>query len=79
MKVHCIVQLASRCFAVVVTTLVANWWTILPAGVLLVGFLFVRWYFLKSAREIKRLEAVGMYTMWREIPICIVIRHLHQK
>lgn len=54
-----LLQYSTRCLAVVITALVANWWTLLPMLVLLVGFLLIRWYFLKTGREVKRLEAVG--------------------
>lgn len=47
--------------ASVMTAVVANWWTLLPALVFLVGVLGVRWYYLKTARNIRRLEAVGKY------------------
>ena len=54
-------QLVLRSLAVIVTALVANWWSVLPAGVLLCGLLLIRWYFLKTAREVKRLEAIGIW------------------
>ena len=53
------IQLSLKSLAIVATALVANWWSVLPAGLLLAGLLAIRWYFLKTAREVKRLEAIG--------------------
>ena len=60
-----LMQLAMRSLAVIVTALIANWWSILPASVFLGGLLLIRWYYLKTAREVKRLEALG--TLWHGV------------
>lgn len=54
-------QLSFRCLAIIMTTLVANWWTLLPAAVLMLGLVLIRGYYLKTGREVKRLEAVGRH------------------
>lgn len=53
-------QLLFRCFAILVTALAANWWTLIPAALVVAALLAIRWYFLKTAREVKRLEAIGV-------------------
>ena len=45
--------------AIVLTTVVANPYILIALVPLLVGFVFLRWYYLKTARDIKRLEALG--------------------
>ena len=52
-------QLLLRCLAIVVTAVTINAWVVIPAFFLLSVFLAVRWYYLKTSRDIKRLEAVG--------------------
>ena len=45
--------------AIVVTAAIANYYLAVICVVLVVIFVIFRWYFLKTAREIKRLEALG--------------------
>ena len=52
-------QLLLRCLAIVVTAITINAWVMIPAFLLLSVFLAIRWYYLKTSRDIKRLEAVG--------------------
>ena len=56
-------------FAVLVVAGIANWYVFIPVGVVIVAFLFVRWYFLKAGREMKRLEAIGQFSIVRT-PAC---------
>ena len=44
-----------------VTAAVSNYWVLIPAVLVMTIFLAFRWYFLKTSREIKRLEAIGMF------------------
>ena len=44
-----------------VTAVVSNYWVLIPAVLVMTIFLAFRWYFLKTSREIKRLEAIGMF------------------
>ena len=52
-------------FAVLVVAGIANWYVFIPVFVVIVAFLFVRWYFLKAGREMKRLEAIGQFSIVR--------------
>jgi len=45
--------------AILVITSITNQWVIVPAILLLAAMMFLRWYFLKTSREVKRLEAQG--------------------
>ena len=49
-----------RFLAIMVTTAVSNYWVLIPAFLIITIFLALRWYYLKTSREIKRLEAIGM-------------------
>ena len=53
-------QIAWRSVAILVTAIGANVWISIPAVILVVVFLLLRWYYLKTSREVKRLEAIGM-------------------
>lgn len=52
-------QLLTRFFAIIITAAAANYWILLPAVLVMVVFLVLRWYYLKTARDVKRLEAIG--------------------
>ena len=69
-------QLLLRCLAIVATAVAINAWVIIPAALLLVVFLALRWYYLKTSRDIKRLEAVGGLCMhvtdiWPSLRYCL--------
>ena len=50
-----------------VTSTVANPWMTIPALVIIVLFLALRWYYLKTARDIKRLEAICRFLKENDI------------
>ena len=52
-----------RFVAVLVTAVAANLYLLIVVTVLLVVFLGFRWYYLKTARDIKRLEALGQLSV----------------
>lgn len=52
-------QFLLRFLAIIFTATGSNVWVIIPAFVLIVIFLAFRWYYLKTSRGIKRLEAAG--------------------
>lgn len=54
-------QLLTRFFAIILTAAAANYWILLPAALVMVIFLVLRWYYLKTARDVKRLEAIGKF------------------
>ena len=55
-------QLLLRCLAIVVTAAAANVYIVIAAVFVIVGFLSLRWYYLKTSRDVKRLEAICEYT-----------------
>ena len=52
-------QLFMRCAAIIVTAMVSNYLLIIFVAVFLFFTVGFRWYYLKTAREVKRLEAIG--------------------
>ena len=54
-----VIQLLLRCIAVIATAISSNPWVAIPAVVLIISFLAIRWYYLRTSREVKRLEAIG--------------------
>ena len=54
-----LLQLLLRCVAVIVTAMASNPWVVIPAVILVISFLALRWYYLRTSREVKRLEAIG--------------------
>ena len=48
-----------RCTAIILTAVSSNPWMAIPVVILAAIFFTLRQYFLKTAREIKRLEAIG--------------------
>ena len=53
------IQLFVRFLFILITSIVANPWLAIVVAVVMVAFVFVRWYYLKTARDVKRLEAIG--------------------
>lgn len=52
-------QLLLKFLAVLITASYGNPYVLIPAILIVAGFVSLRWYFLKTSREIKRLEAIG--------------------
>ena len=55
-------QLFSRVFAIVITAIVALPWLLIPCVILVFLFMGIRWYYLKAARDLKRIEGLGRIT-----------------
>ena len=60
MIVICLFQLVVRTLAIIITAIAANPYTVISVFFLLLTFVGMRWYYLKTGRDIKRLEALGM-------------------
>ena len=60
-KVIFVPQYLIQFLAILVTVCVSNPWVLIPTSLIVAVFLFLRAYFLKNSREIKRLEAIGEY------------------
>ena len=56
-------QLSWRVAAIIVVSVASSVWVLIPATSLVLAFIVLRAYFLKTAREVKRLEAIGEYTL----------------
>ena len=52
-------QLLLRVVAILLTASAFNVYVLIPAAILVVVFLALRWYYLKTSRDVKRLEAIG--------------------
>ena len=66
---HNPLQLFGRAVAVFVTTVdqVSIVWVLPLAVVLVASFLFLRQYYLRTSRDVKRLEAIGAFSKHQEI------------
>ena len=45
--------------AIVIVASAANPYILIPLPVILILFMAIRWYYLKTSRSVKRLEAIG--------------------
>lgn len=52
-------KVLTRFFAAIITASIANPYILVVVAVLFLFSLLFRWYYLKTARDIKRLEALG--------------------
>ena len=53
-------QIGLNFVAVMIVAGATNVYIFIPVGIVSVLFLLLRWYYLTTAREIKRLEAIGV-------------------
>ena len=52
-------KLFSRFFAILITAVIANYYLVIVIFILCIVFLLFRWYYLRMARKIKRIEALS--------------------
>ena len=52
-------QVLLRIFSILIVAGVANYFIFIPVVIVVCVFIAIRWYYLTTAREIKRLEAIG--------------------
>ncbi len=57
-----LLQLLLKFFAILVTAAYSNPYILIPAFFIVISFVGFRWYYLKTSRDIKRLEAIGKPT-----------------
>eukprot|EP00731_Ephydatia_muelleri_P021891 Em0014g482a len=57
-----LLMMSLRCLAVILTIAVANVWVLIPICFCVATVFLMRWYYLKTSREIKRFEAIA--TRW---------------
>ena len=56
-------QIGVRFLAVLILAMIANVYLIIAVVILVTAFVLFRMYYIKTAREIKRLEAIGKTPM----------------
>ena len=56
-------QIMLHFLAIMVVAGAANVYIFIPVAVVIVLLLALRWYYLKTSREIKRLEAIGVLSV----------------
>ncbi len=61
------IQLLLRFFTIILTASSSNPWVFIPAVVVMTALLALRWYYLKTSRDVKRLEAIGDYADMSEL------------
>ena len=52
-------QTLTRCITAFLVSAVANPYLLIPLFVFLIVLLFIRWYYVQTSRDVKRLEALG--------------------
>ena len=52
-----------RFLAIMIVAGAANVYIFIPVAIVIVLLLALRWYFLRTSREIKRLEAIGVFSV----------------
>ena len=76
----CSSQLLLRFLAIILTAAASNYWVFIPAFLVIAVFLFFRWYYLKTSREIKRLEAIGRFqvsSLRNKLKLCGMTGYSH--
>ena len=57
--------------SIMIVSGVANYWIFLPMVFVIVAFVMLRSYYLRTSREMKRLEAVGEYIILHDMIIWV--------
>lgn len=52
-------QYLCQCTSIIITSVVSNPWLFIPAAILIVVLVILQQYYLRTSRDIKRLEAIG--------------------
>lgn len=52
-------QILLKCIAVLVIASASSAWILIPAVLMVIIFMSLRWYYLQTSRQVKRLEAIG--------------------
>jgi ATP-binding cassette subfamily C (CFTR/MRP) protein 4 len=72
-----------RFLAIIITACVSNPWVLIPALIIMACFVLLRTYYLKTSRDIKRLEAVARSPLYSHISTTLqglpTIRSFHQE
>ena len=55
-----------------ILAIISNYWIIIPSFFLFLVLLFMREYYLRTSRDIKRLEAIGNYVFMKVCCITII-------
>lgn len=58
-------------WAIAITAIVALPWLLIPCVALLPIFLAIRWYYLQTVRDLKRLEGLGGCRCWVRVSVRI--------
>jgi ATP-binding cassette subfamily C (CFTR/MRP) protein 4 len=64
-------QFVFRFFGIMVTAVIANPYVVIVVIILCVVFVFFRWYFVKPARDIKRIEALSRSPLYSHISMTL--------
>ena len=57
-------QIMLQFLSIMIVSGVANNYIFIPMVFVILAFILLRWYYLRTSREVKRLEAVGKYSSW---------------
>ena len=55
-----LVQFGCTSISGMLTAVVANYWLAIALVIIVISFVTFSWYYLKTARDLKRIEATGM-------------------
>lgn len=67
---HFVFQMILHLCGAVVLTVITNYLLIFPLLFMLIFFHFIQKFYLKTSKELKRMEGMGMYTLLFPPPLC---------
>ena len=62
-----VMQLGLLCFAVVITICVLDPYVLLMASPCIAAFFVIRWYYLKTSQEVKRVEGIERSPLYAHV------------
>ena len=66
-----------RIFAIMIIACVANYWLFIPSSIIIIGLVLFRHYYLRTSRNLQRLEALGILNICMLITIIIFLLYTY--
>lgn len=60
--------------SMVILIIISNYYMAIPTAILVVGLFIIRGYFIRTVRDVKRIEAVGKFLLKNKNPYLFFLK-----